>query len=105
MVPPCLPFSQCPAARLSVCRGLFTDIDDTLTADGAITPEALQALCDLRDAGIPVIAITGRPMGWSACFVQPGPQAWPVMAIVAENGAVALLPQSGELVFNTPKMS
>jgi hydroxymethylpyrimidine pyrophosphatase-like HAD family hydrolase len=24
--------------------GVFTDIDDTLTTDGAITPDALQAL-------------------------------------------------------------
>jgi hydroxymethylpyrimidine pyrophosphatase-like HAD family hydrolase len=34
-----------------------------------------------------VIAITGRPMGWSQAFARE----WPVAAIVAENGAVALL--------------
>ena len=31
--------------------GVFTDIDDTLTTDGAITPDALQALADLKAAG------------------------------------------------------
>lgn len=67
--------------------GVLTDIDDTLTTAGAITPEALQALVDLRAAGLPVVAITGRPVGWSAPFAQ----SWPVDAIVAENGAVALL--------------
>lgn len=73
--------------------GVLTDIDDTLTTAGAITPEALQALADLRAAGLPVVAITGRPVGWS----EPFAQSWPVDAIVAENGAVALLhePPSG----------
>ncbi len=68
--------------------GVFTDIDDTLTTDGAITPDALKALGDLKAAGLRVVAITGRPVGWS----EPFAAAWPIDAIVAENGAVALLP-------------
>ena len=68
--------------------GVLTDIDDTLTTDGAITPDALAALAALRAARLKVVAVTGRPVGWSAPFVA----AWPVDAIVAENGAVALLP-------------
>ena len=68
--------------------GVFTDIDDTLTTDGAITADALQALDALKAAGLHVIPITGRPVGWS----EPFAQVWPVDAIVAENGAVALLP-------------
>jgi HAD superfamily hydrolase (TIGR01484 family) len=67
--------------------GVFTDIDDTLTTDGAITPDALQALHDLKAAGLHVIAITGRPVGWS----EPFAAQWPVDAIVAENGSVALV--------------
>ena len=66
--------------------GVFTDIDDTLTTDGAITPDALAALHALKAAGFEVIAITGRPVGWSEPFVA----GWPVDAIVAENGAVLL---------------
>lgn len=73
-------------------RGVFTDIDDTLTTEGAITPDALQALADLKAAGLHVIPITGRPVGWSTPFAS----AWPVDAIVAENGAMALLPQLGQ---------
>jgi len=72
--------------------GVFTDIDDTLTTSGAITPDALQALADLRAAGLHVIAITGRPVGWS----EPFARSWPVDAIVAENGAVALVRQHGK---------
>ncbi len=70
--------------------GVFTDIDDTLTTDGAITPDALHALAQLKAAGLHVIPITGRPVGWSAPFAL----AWPVDAIVAENGAVALVRQN-----------
>ena len=70
--------------------GLFTDIDDTLTTDGGITPDALNALADLKAAGLHVIPITGRPVGWS----EPFAKAWPVDAIVAENGAVALVRQA-----------
>ena len=67
-------------------KGVFTDIDDTLTTDGAITPDALAALGDLKARGLTVIAITGRPVGWS----EPFALHWPVDAIVAENGAVLL---------------
>jgi HAD superfamily hydrolase (TIGR01484 family) len=75
-------------ARWAAVRGVFTDIDDTLTRGGAIEAPAFAALHLLRAAAIPVIAITGRPMGWSVPFAK----AWPVAAIVAENGAVALVP-------------
>lgn len=72
--------------------GVFTDIDDTLTTEGAITADALQALAALKAAGLHVIPITGRPVGWSAPFAQ----SWPVDAIVAENGAVGLLHADGQ---------
>ena len=80
------PLSEWPAPAPGQLLGVLTDIDDTLTTDGAITPDALQALHALKAAGLQVIAITGRPVGWS----EPFAQAWPIDAIVAENGAVAL---------------
>ena len=70
--------------------GVFTDIDDTLTTEGAITADALHALAALKQAGLMVIPITGRPMGWSQDFAQN----WPVDALVAENGAAAWIPQA-----------
>lgn len=87
------PLSSCPPAALRTVRGVLTDIDDTLTADGAIAPMALQALHRLRAAGLPVIAITGRPAGWS----EPFALQWPVAAIVAENGSVMLRDEGGVL--------
>jgi HAD superfamily hydrolase (TIGR01484 family) len=85
---------EAPPADWAAVRGVMTDIDDTLTRDGAIEPAALQALHALDAAGLPVIAITGRPLGWSVPFAQ----AWPVRAIVAENGAVALLRQGDQVL-------
>ena len=81
--------------------GVFTDIDDTLTTDGAITPNALQALTELKAAGLHVIAITGRPIGWSEPFARGdaarGIAPWPVDAIVAETGAVAFALSQNDL--------
>ena len=87
------PLSSLPGDAARTVRGLLTDIDDTLTRDGRIETEALAALHDLRAAGVPVIAVTGRPMGWSRGFAQ----TWPLEAIVAENGAVALFVDDGLL--------
>lgn len=78
------PLAEVPPALWRTLRGVLTDIDDTLTAHGEIEPAALQALHRLAAAGWPVIAVTGRPAGWS----EPMVQSWPVAAIVAENGGV-----------------
>ena len=88
------PLAQMPQQQLTGVQGVMTDIDDTLTRDGAIEPDALTALHALADAGLPVVAITGRPMGWSMPFARN----WPVRAIVAENGAVALLREGAQLL-------
>jgi HAD superfamily hydrolase (TIGR01484 family) len=81
------PLSSWPISERQKIIGVFTDIDDTLTTEGTITPDALQALHNLKAAGLMVIPITGRPVGWSIPFAS----TWPVDSIVAENGAVALL--------------
>ena len=91
ILPTLRPLSELPATALQNLRGVLTDIDDTLTTEGAITFDALQALERLKHAGLHLIPITGRPVGWS----EPFAGLWPVDAIVAENGAVALLPTRG----------
>ena len=87
------PLTSMPVSAARAVRGILTDIDDTLTTDGRLTADALAALDSLAAGGLPVIAVTGRPMGWSRPFAQ----TWPVEAIVAENGAVALFAEQGRL--------
>lgn len=91
--PTSAPLERVDRERWRAVRGVLTDIDDTLTRDGAIEPAARAALQRLRAAGLPALAITGRPMGWSEPFVRDGT----LEAIVAENGAVALFREGGAL--------
>jgi len=90
------PLTDWPAAERSQIIGVFTDIDDTLTTAGAITPEALQALDDLKAAGLRVIPVTGRHVGWCERLANGNPAQgiapWPVDALLAENGALAFAP-------------
>jgi HAD superfamily hydrolase (TIGR01484 family) len=64
-------------------RGLFCDIDDTLTTDGCLTAEAYGALERLQGAQLLVIPVTGRPAGWCDHIAR----MWPVDGVIGENGA------------------
>jgi HAD superfamily hydrolase (TIGR01484 family) len=63
--------------------GVFFDIDDTLTTSGKIPAVSYGALWDLKDAGLRVVPLTGRPAGWCDHIAR----MWPVDGIVGENGA------------------
>ena len=78
--PSALPWSSADPKRLAQVVGVLTDIDDTLTTDGAIPMGVVAALAALRADGLPTIAITGRPMGWS----RPIASSTPLAAVVAE---------------------
>ena len=64
-------------------RGLLFDIDDTLTTEGRLTAEAYAAVEALKNAGLIVVPITGRPAGWCDHIAR----MWPVDGVVGENGA------------------
>jgi HAD superfamily hydrolase (TIGR01484 family) len=64
-------------------RGVFFDIDDTLTTDGRLTAEAYAAMERLHAASLTVVPITGRPAGWCDHIAR----MWPIDAVVGENGA------------------
>jgi HAD superfamily hydrolase (TIGR01484 family) len=69
----------------AVCRnlaGVVFDIDDTITDHGRLTDGAYRALWDLSRAGLTLVAVTGRPLGWCDVFARQ----WPVAAAVGENG-------------------
>ncbi|MDI9330432.1 MAG: HAD-IIB family hydrolase [Alphaproteobacteria bacterium] len=83
---PARPLIDWPKSQRMDIVGVLTDIDDTLTEQGLLMPQALSALQALRQSGIEVMAVTGRPAGWS----EPFALQWPLRGIIAENGAVAL---------------
>jgi HAD superfamily hydrolase (TIGR01484 family) len=63
--------------------GVFFDIDGTFTSSGKILPDAYQSLWELKNAGLKVVPITGRPAGWCDHIAR----MWPVDGVVGENGA------------------
>lgn len=66
--------------------GILTDVDDTLTEDGRLHPQTYAALWQLRQAGIPLIPVTGRSTGWAHLMLSQ----WPVDVVIAESGGTWL---------------
>ena len=78
------PLAEMSRAVRKGIRGVLTDIDDTLTTRGRLTPDAYAALARLGAAGKLVVPITGRPAGWCDHIAR----MWPVDGVVGENGAL-----------------
>ena len=74
------------AALAPRLRGIFCDVDDTLTHRGVLVPAAYDALARASDAGLRVVAVTGRPAGWAEVFAS----TWPIAGAIAETGAFAV---------------
>ncbi|WP_417598269.1 HAD family hydrolase [Oceanospirillum sp.] len=74
---------QLPSNLSQKIRVLFTDVDDTLTFNGEIPFETIQAIHQLRAAGILVVPVTGASAGWCDCLLK----TLPIKYIVGENGA------------------
>ena len=77
------PVSNLPDEIARDLIGILTDIDDTLTTDGALPAAAYTALERLQESGLAVVPITGRPAGWCDMIAR----FWPVAGVVGENGA------------------
>jgi hypothetical protein len=77
------PLAEFPVEDRRRIRVVLTDIDDTLTTGGHLHAAAYTALERLRNSGLLVIPVTGRPAGWCDHIAR----MWPVDAVVGENGA------------------
>ncbi len=77
------PLFELPRAVAAQLHTVFSDIDDTLTTDGRLPPQAYAAMDQLRHAGLRLILITGRPAGWCDHIAR----MWPVDGVIGENGA------------------
>ncbi len=91
MAPPLL--STAPPSLATGLRGVFCDIDDTLTHHGRLVPSAFAALARLQAEGLRVVPITGRPGGW----VDHIARMWPVDGVVGENGGLWFWMAEGQL--------
>lgn len=77
------PLASLDGDRLRKVRVVVSDVDDTLTRDGRLELEAYEALWALRDAHVPVVIVTGRPLGWAELMARQ----WPIALAIGENGA------------------
>jgi HAD superfamily hydrolase (TIGR01484 family) len=81
------PLSSLPGEEARRLRGLLFDLDDTLLTHGLLSRAAYGALWDLHDAGLKLVAVTGRPSGWGEVLARE----WPIEGCVTENGALHLV--------------
>lgn len=79
------PLSELSSAQARSIDHFVFDLDDTLLDEGALGEPAYAALFRLREAGIRLVACTGRPAGWAEIVARQ----WPIEQAIAENGAVA----------------
>lgn len=61
------------------------DLDDTVLDRGRLREQAYAGMHRASEAGLTLVACTGRPAGWAEIVARQ----WPVAAAIAENGAVA----------------
>jgi HAD superfamily hydrolase (TIGR01484 family) len=88
------PLAELDAATCRGLHGIFADIDDTLSWEGRLVPEAFVALHRLHEAGLAVVPVTGRPAGW----VDHIARFWPVDGVVGENGGLWFWHEEHKLV-------
>lgn len=90
------PLAQLPPEQIKRIKGVFTDVDDTLTTNGRLTSQALAAIEDLLAAGLKVVPVTGGPAGWCDHMAR----AWGVDAVIGEGGAFYFHvdPATGKLI-------
>lgn len=79
-------FEECPAHIRARASHLFFDVDDTLTCDGQLPERTVQSLYRAHDAGIHLVAVTGRSAAWAELLLR----LFPLRAAVAETGALCL---------------
>ncbi len=85
------PFSSAPSGLRRAVRSLLFDVDDTVTWQGALPEVAARALYRAADAGLRLVAVTGRSASWAELLLR----LFPLEAAVAETGALCLVKEPG----------
>ena len=92
------PVAELPAEIARSLRGLLFDLDDTVLTHGVLTRAAYGALWDLHDAGVKLVAVTGRPCGWGHVVARQ----WPIEGAVTENGAIHVVKDGAGVAVRDP---
>lgn len=77
------PIAELPASLARALVGVAFDVDDTLTRHGRLERAAFEAMWSLHEAGLKLVAVTGRPLGFAEVYARQ----WPVDVAIGENGA------------------
>src|SRR5688500_16902633 len=77
------PIREIEPRACQALAGVVFDVDDTVTRAGTLEEAAYGALFRLREAGLRLIAVTGRPLGFAELMAR----MWPIDLAVGENGA------------------
>lgn len=85
------PLAALPVDEARRLEGVLFDLDDTVLTHGVLTREAYDAIWSLHEAGLKLVAVTGRPSGWAEVLVRQ----WPIDGAVTENGAVFVVREDG----------
>jgi HAD superfamily hydrolase (TIGR01484 family) len=78
------PADTIPEPYLQRLQLLASDIDDTLSTDGKVPPEMLDALLRVRASGVVVWLVTGRCAAWGQALSH----YFDFDGVIAENGGV-----------------
>jgi hypothetical protein len=87
------PVSSLPHDEAIHLRGLFFDLDDTVLTHGVLTRCAYDALWNMHDDGLLLVAVTGRPFGLAEVIARQ----WPIAGCIAENGALYVVREGSAL--------
>ena len=90
-------FSDFTAEEKERVEAVVSDVDDTITSDGLLYPEALEALYSLKKNGKRIILVTGGSAGWADTYIRQ----WPIDAVIAESGALLLYRKEGGITYLT----
>lgn len=91
-----LPFQGFSEEERNAIGIIVSDVDDTITKNGKLYPDALRSLWRLKKAGKMIVLLTGGSAGWADCYIRQ----WPVDAVIAESGAIILAhSKGGDIVY------
>ncbi len=85
--------TELPRQEAKRLRGLLFDLDDTFLDGGRLDQEAYSALFRLREVGLALVAVTGRPALWGELSCRQ----WPLLGAITENGNVAFARLDGRV--------